>query len=74
MVTRRITKHSLKIFTRWMSGTCLNCPLIDAGLSWKYNYTFYEDVVSIKDIVNLVINVHELAAKVVGEAKGFVSQ
>lgn len=57
-----------------MSGTCLNCPLIDAGLSWKYNYTFYEDVVSIKDIVNLIINVHELAAKVVGEAKGFVSQ
>ncbi|XP_064550918.1 dynein axonemal heavy chain 10 [Drosophila montana] len=64
----------LKIFTRWMSGTCLNCPLIEAGASWKYNYTFFEDVVSIKDIVNLVINVHDLAAKVVSEAKGFVSQ
>ncbi|KAL7729890.1 hypothetical protein ACLKA6_014739 [Drosophila palustris] len=64
----------LKLFTRWMSGTCLNCPLIDAGAQWKYNYTFYEDVVNIKDVVSLIINIHELALKIVLEAKAFVVQ
>jgi len=57
-----------------MSGTCLNCPLIDAGAQWKYNYTFYEDIVNIKDVVNLIINIHELALKIVLEAKSFVVQ
>lgn len=57
-----------------MSGTCLNCPLIDAGAQWKYNYTFYEDVVNIKDVVGLIINIHDLASKIVTEAKAFVVQ
>lgn len=57
-----------------MSGTCINCPLLDAGTQWKYNYTFFEDVMSINDVVNLVINIHDLAAKIVNEAKSFVSQ
>ncbi|XP_017847923.1 dynein heavy chain 10, axonemal [Drosophila busckii] len=65
----------IKIFTRWMSGTCLNCPLIDAGGNqWKYNYTFYEDIVQIKYIIDIVIQIQELAAKIVSEAKGFVVQ
>ncbi|EDV92648.1 GH18884 [Drosophila grimshawi] len=64
----------LKVFTRWMSGTCLNCPLIDAATHWKFNYTFFEDIVSIKDLVNLIIHVHDLASKVVAEAKSFVAQ
>ncbi|KAH8358423.1 hypothetical protein KR093_000053 [Drosophila rubida] len=64
----------LKLFTRWMSGTCINCPLIDAGAQWKFNYTFYEDVVGIKDVVNLIINLHDLAQKIVQEAKSFVAQ
>ncbi|KAH8417458.1 hypothetical protein KR222_000260 [Zaprionus bogoriensis] len=64
----------LKLFTRWMCGTCLNCPLLDSGALWKYNYTFYEDVVNIKPVVSLIVNIHELAAKVVSEAKSFAVQ
>lgn len=66
--------YSLKLFTRWMSGTCLNCPLLEAGAQWKFNYTFYEDIVNIKYVVDLIINIHELAQKIVTEAKAFVVQ
>ncbi|XP_030371764.1 dynein heavy chain 10, axonemal [Scaptodrosophila lebanonensis] len=64
----------MKIFTRWMMGTCLNCPLIETGTQWKFNYTFYEDVVQINNIIDLVVQIHNLAHKVVLEAKAFVVQ
>ncbi|SPP80284.1 dynein heavy chain 10, axonemal [Drosophila guanche] len=64
----------LKIFTRWMAGTCLACPQIETGAQWKFNYTFYEDIVQIKSIVDLIINIHDLAGRIASEAKGFVTQ
>lgn len=57
-----------------MCGTCLNCPLLDSGTQWKFNYTFFEDVVNIREIVDLIIQIHELARKIVDEAKAFVVQ
>lgn len=64
----------LRIFTRWMTGTCIACPLVEMGKQFKYNYTYYEDVIQIRSIVDLVINIHDLASRVANEARGFVSQ
>jgi len=64
----------LRIFTRWMNGTCIACPLVEMGKQFKYNYTYYEDVIQIKSIVDLVINIHDLAVRVAGEARTFVAQ
>ncbi|KAH8257767.1 hypothetical protein KR038_000855 [Drosophila bunnanda] len=64
----------LRIFTRWMTGTCIAVPPVEMGKQFKFNYTFYEDIIQIKSIVDLVINIHDLAVRIAAEAKGFVSQ
>ncbi|KAH8295402.1 hypothetical protein KR018_010894 [Drosophila ironensis] len=64
----------LRIFTRWMTGTCVACPQVEMGKQFKYTYTYYEDIIQIKSIVDLVINIHELASKIATEAKLFVGQ
>ncbi|KAH8382819.1 hypothetical protein KR009_005420 [Drosophila setifemur] len=64
----------LRIFTRWMTSTCLVCPQVEMGKQFKYNYTFYEDILQIRSIVELVINIHDLAIRIANEARGFVAQ
>lgn len=57
-----------------MTGTCLVCPQVEMGKQFKYNYTYYEDIVQIKSIVELVINIHDLALRIAGECRSFIAQ
>ncbi|XP_058981464.1 dynein axonemal heavy chain 10-like [Musca domestica] len=64
----------LKMFTRWMNGTCIPCSPIDNDGDGKYTFTFYEDVVKIKTIGGLVVKIQELANRVVEDAKNCVKK
>ncbi|KAM7359342.1 dynein heavy chain at 89D isoform 2-T2 [Cochliomyia hominivorax] len=59
----------LKMFTRWMNGTCIPCSPIDNFEEAKYAFTFYEDVLKIKNICGILAKVQELANRVVEDAK-----
>uniref|UniRef100_A0A1I8PAD1 Dynein-1, subspecies f n=1 Tax=Stomoxys calcitrans TaxID=35570 RepID=A0A1I8PAD1_STOCA len=64
----------LKMFTRWMNGTCILCSPIEHEGDVKYSFTFYEDVVKIKTIGGLVVKIQELANRVVEGAKNCVKK
>ncbi|XP_037827971.1 dynein heavy chain 10, axonemal-like, partial [Lucilia sericata] len=64
----------LKMFTRWMDGTCLPCSPIEHIGGTKYTFTFYEDVIKIKNIGGLLVKVQELANRVVEDAKKCVKK
>ncbi|KAI8122976.1 axonemal, Dynein heavy chain 10 [Lucilia cuprina] len=64
----------LKMFTRWMDGTCLACAPVEHIGGQKYTFTFYEDVIKIKNIGGLLVKVQELANRVVEDAKKCVKK
>uniref|UniRef100_A0A1A9X2L6 Dynein heavy chain tail domain-containing protein n=1 Tax=Glossina brevipalpis TaxID=37001 RepID=A0A1A9X2L6_9MUSC len=62
----------LKLFTRWMNGTCLLCAPIENEDGFKYNFTFYEDIVKYSGITDLMAKIQEMGARVVDDAKSCV--
>ncbi|XP_055846772.1 dynein axonemal heavy chain 10 isoform X2 [Episyrphus balteatus] len=61
----------IRVFKRWMSGTCLLCPPVE-NKGNKYAFTFYEDVLKKEEVVALLKNIQYLANRVVDEAQSYV--
>uniref|UniRef100_A0A1A9ZFQ5 Dynein heavy chain tail domain-containing protein n=1 Tax=Glossina pallidipes TaxID=7398 RepID=A0A1A9ZFQ5_GLOPL len=62
----------LRLFIRWMDGTCLLCAPIENVEGFKYNFTFYEDIVKYGGITDLVVKIQEMGTRVVDDAKSCV--
>ncbi|XP_011184312.3 dynein axonemal heavy chain 10 [Zeugodacus cucurbitae] len=64
----------IHIYTRWMDGTCLPCPPINDEYGDKYIFTFYEDVIKVRDISHLVVRVQEVSTALVYECKTIIAK
>ncbi|XP_017478046.1 PREDICTED: dynein heavy chain 10, axonemal [Rhagoletis zephyria] len=64
----------IHIYTRWMDGTCLPCAPINDEYGDKYIFTFYEDVIKVRDISHLIVRVQEVANALVYECKAVISK
>lgn len=61
----------LRGFRRWMDGTCVLCePLISADE--HYMFTFFEDVLQIPQIGDLMAHLQNVANKLMGEVNAYV--
>ncbi|XP_055373636.1 dynein axonemal heavy chain 10 [Condylostylus longicornis] len=66
----------VKIFTRWMNGTCLEClPMKDATKdNEKYNFTFYEDIIQLESITGLIKKIEVIAQRALKEASNYIQK
>lgn len=62
-----------KSFTRWMNGTCRMCPPIGSD-NEQYIYSFFEDVVQIPQIGEIVMGLQGLTQKLVGEVQAYLAR
>ncbi|XP_052562272.1 dynein axonemal heavy chain 10 isoform X4 [Culex pipiens pallens] len=57
----------LKNFRRWMAETCLPCPDTKCGEDETFTFTFFEDVVQIPKVCELVINLQQTIQNLVAD-------
>ncbi|XP_011874224.1 PREDICTED: dynein heavy chain 10, axonemal [Vollenhovia emeryi] len=63
----------LKRFSRWMNGTCLECKLQRRELSEDLvTFSFFEDVMSVRVINELVRAVHDTAYRISSECSRYL--
>ncbi|PBC34043.1 Dynein heavy chain 10, axonemal [Apis cerana cerana] len=61
--------EQVKLFPRWMSGTCLECkPQRKAENDTFVNFTFFEDLMSIQMVNDAIITIQRTAHKLAFEA------
>ncbi|KAG5670791.1 hypothetical protein PVAND_001030 [Polypedilum vanderplanki] len=64
----------LKCFRRWMSETCLPCPPTRLDNNEVYVFSFYEDIVQIPKVCELVINLQQTIQNLVSDVRSYLSR
>ncbi|KAL7022048.1 hypothetical protein ACKWTF_012111 [Chironomus riparius] len=64
----------LKCFKRWMSETCLPCPPTRLDNNEVYVFSFYEDIVQIPKVCELVINLQQTIQNLVSDVRAYLAR
>ncbi|KAL7295702.1 hypothetical protein TKK_0011053 [Trichogramma kaykai] len=65
----------LRAFPRWMAGTCLECAPIRDDFTLEFEtFSFFEDVMSVKSINELIVNVQTISQRISQECGRFINK
>ncbi|CAB0039667.1 unnamed protein product [Trichogramma brassicae] len=65
----------LRAFPRWMAGTCLECAPIRDDFTLEFEtFSFFEDVMSVKSINELIVNVQTISQRISQECGRFMNK
>ncbi|KAK9891062.1 hypothetical protein WA026_013388 [Henosepilachna vigintioctopunctata] len=65
---------TLKSFTRWMDRMCKLCNPVKVSKMDDYMYTFYDDIIKIADINDIVVKLQETAHKIIYQVHKYVQK
>ncbi|XP_045466201.1 dynein axonemal heavy chain 10 [Harmonia axyridis] len=65
---------TLKSFTRWMDRMCKPCKPIKISKMEEFTYTFYDDIIKIPDINDLVTKLQETSHKTIYQVHRYVQK
>ncbi|XP_069678773.1 dynein axonemal heavy chain 10-like [Periplaneta americana] len=67
--------NKLKNIPRWMDGTCIECGHVKAENSDElYMFSFYEDVIRVQVVNDLVLRVQDTAHRLISEVHNFLQR
>jgi len=65
----------LKSVPRWMDGSCLECiPVKDSDSDELYTFSFFEDVIPVQAVNDVVLSIRDSARRLVAEVQKYLQR